>query len=147
MESCINLQERFGQRYRIGWEADGTTRGQWPEADRPWLREIRCKRRGVIYPQGGEILAAMTPRTRVAARLRALPCILSVRGALETIVTFHVDHADAVFEIMQPYKRRKVSASTFANLAKAQEAQKARTRDAITEPESTNATQDKGRAE
>lgn len=97
---CINLQDRFGRRYRVSWEADGATRYHWPEVYRPWLLEIRC-RYGLIYPFGAEILQAMTDRPRFGAKLRALPCIQSARGDAETVVTFHVDRAAAVFEVLE----------------------------------------------
>lgn len=114
--SCINLAERFGRRYRVSWEADGATKPQWPREDWPWLMEIRC-RYGVIYPEGGEILQAMTDRPRLGAKLRALPCVLSTRGDLETVVTFHVDDAPAVFRLLKPYRRRQVSGAERERLA------------------------------
>ncbi len=107
---CVNLQERFGGRYRIGWEANGATKNQWPKEDWVWLMEIRC-RYGLVYPKGGEILQAMTDRPRIAAKLRALPCVLTARGDAETVVTFHADHAPTVFQVLQPYRRRQVSAA------------------------------------
>jgi hypothetical protein len=114
--TCIDLQARFGRRYRVSFEADGATRSQWPESDRPWLLEIRG-RSGVVYPQGGEILVAMTPRPRLGAKLRALPCVLTARGDTETVVAFHVDDAPAVFALLKPYKRRQVSAAERERLA------------------------------
>lgn len=108
--TCINLQERFGKRYRVGFEANSATRYQWPEGDRAWLLEVRC-RYGSVYPKGGEILQAMTPRPRLGAKLRALPCVLTARGDADTVVTFHVDEAPAVFALLKPYRRRQVSAS------------------------------------
>ncbi len=107
--TCINLQERFGRRCRVSWEADGATRFQWPEADRPWLMEIRCHR-GVVYPVGGDILAAVGRGPRTCARLRALPGLLTVRGDLEPVVTFPADQAEAVLSVLKPYRRRQVSA-------------------------------------
>jgi len=106
--TCIDLQQRFGRRYRIGWEAGGATRFQWPEAERLWLMELRC-RYGMVYPHGGEILAAVGRGPRTCAKLRALPCVLSARGDLETVVTFHVDHIEQVLAILKPYRRRQVS--------------------------------------
>jgi hypothetical protein len=103
--TCI---ERFGKRYRIGWEAGGATKGQWPEAERPWLMELRC-RFGTIYPKGGEILQAMTDRPRIGAKLRALRCVLSSKGDLETVVSFHVDDIEQVLALLKPYRRRQLS--------------------------------------
>jgi hypothetical protein len=114
--TCINLEERFGRRYRVSFEADGATRYQWPETERPWLMEIRG-RHGMVYPKGGEILQAMTTHTRIAGKLRALPCVVSVRGDAETVVTFHVDDAPAVFQLLKPYRRRHVSPAERERLA------------------------------
>ena len=38
--TCINLAERFGQRYRIGYEEQAA---DWPVAERPWLARILCR--------------------------------------------------------------------------------------------------------
>jgi len=115
--SCVNLQERFGRRYRVGWEADGATKGLWPKDDWPWLMEIRG-RHGVVSPKGGDVLQAMTPHRRVGARLRALPwCVAIARGEEETVVTFHVDDAAAVFKLIRPYRRRRVSEAERRRLA------------------------------
>jgi hypothetical protein len=105
IEDCINLQERFGKRYRVGWKA---TKGQWAREDWPWLMEIRC-RYGIVYPVGGEILAVVTDRPRLGAKLRALPCVLSSRGDVETVITFHVDDIEAVLAVLKPYRRRQLS--------------------------------------
>ncbi|MGD0945875.1 MAG: hypothetical protein ABSA52_00475 [Candidatus Binatia bacterium] len=106
--SCVNLQERFGRQYRVTWEADGVTKRFWAREDWSWLMDIRG-RRGVIYPFGGEMLAAVESGARIGAKLRALPCVRSTRGDTETVVTFHVDDAPAVFELLKPYRRRQVS--------------------------------------
>jgi hypothetical protein len=47
--TCANLEEGFGRRYRIGWEANGATKAQWPREEWPWLMEVRCHR-GKVYP-------------------------------------------------------------------------------------------------
>lgn len=106
--SCINLQERFGDRYRVGWEADGVTKALWPRKDWPWLMELQCHY-GTVYPQGGDLLQAMTDRSRIARQLRALPCVLSARGDAETVVRFHVDDIEQVLAVLKPYRRRQVS--------------------------------------
>mgnify|MGYP001461173290 CR=1 FL=1 len=101
--TCIDLRERFGTRYRVRKEADGATWHETPEAERPWLLELPC-RFGVIYPHGGEILAATVTSRRIGHRVAALPCIRSSRGDTERVVTFHVDDAEAVFALMKPYR-------------------------------------------
>jgi hypothetical protein len=108
VRTCINLAERFGRRYRVSFEAGGATKGQWAREDWPWLMEIRG-RYGVVYPKGGEILQGMTDRPRMGRKLRALPCVRSVRGDAETIITFRVADAEQVFALLKPYRRRQMS--------------------------------------
>lgn len=106
--TCINLEARFGRRYRIGWEADGATRYQWQEAERPWLMELRC-RYGKVYPWGGELLLAMTDKRRIGAQLRRLACVLQTQGDEEVVIRFHVDDIEQVLALLKPYRRRQVS--------------------------------------
>ena len=40
-KELVDLAATFGRRYRVTREADGATWFHWPEADRPWLLEIR----------------------------------------------------------------------------------------------------------
>jgi len=113
---CISLAERFGQRYRIGWEADGATKGLWPREEWPWLMEIVC-RYGRVAPYGGEILIATTTHRRIGAVLRGLPGLLHAKGEDEVVVRFHVDHLDAVLAVIKPYRRRRVTAVERKRLA------------------------------
>jgi hypothetical protein len=106
--TCINLEERFGRRYRIAWEAGGKTKPLWPREEWPWLMELRCHG-GKAYPWGGELLQAYTDRRRTGAQLRALPCVLDAKGDDEVVVRFHVDHIEQVLAILKPYRRRQVS--------------------------------------
>ena len=105
---CVNLQEIFAKQYRLQWEAGGETRSRWPKEEWPWLLEVHC-RLGVVYPFGGEVLAAFTDRPRIGAKLRVLPFILTSKGDEETVVTFHVDHAPAVLKLLRAYRRRSLS--------------------------------------
>lgn len=106
--SHLAPDRRFGARYRVGWEADGATRAAWPEDERLWLLEIRC-RYGVIYPHGGNLLAATITSRRIGQQVAALPCIRSRRGDVELVVTFHVNDAEAVLALLKP---RRVYAFT-----------------------------------
>jgi hypothetical protein len=143
--TCIDLQARFGKRYRIGWEAGGATKGQWPEADRPWLMEIRC-RFGRIFPKGGEILQAMTDRPRMGTKLRALPCVLAARGDLETVVTVHVDDIDQVLALLRPYRRRQAGTPSAKQIAARDRfAERARARTQV-QPSALGSTIDTGNA-
>lgn len=101
---CVDLDARFGRRYHLGREAEGVTWTSTPEAERIWLLEIPCKY-GTVYPHGGEILAAVVRGGRIQSKVLAVPGILSRRGDLELVVTFHVDHADAVLAILRPRRR------------------------------------------
>ena len=115
MTACVDLAARFGDRFRLTWEADGVTKSEWTREDWPWLQRIRC-RYGEVYPYGGELLQAMTARPRLGTRLRALPFVLHARGDIETVVQFHVDHLNAVLAILKPYRRRQISAAEKARL-------------------------------
>ena len=112
----IDLRARFGDRYRIGWEAGSLTRSAWPRKDHIWLQELRCKY-GAISPFGGSILQATTSdHPRIGARLRQLPCVLTARGDVETVITFAVKDIESVFAVLQPYRRRQLSEEQRAKL-------------------------------
>ncbi len=104
--SCIDLAERFGRRYRIGYEAQAA---DWPPADRPWLARIAC-RYGHVGVQGGERLHAFTDRPVIGARLRQLAFVEHAQGDAEVRVVFHVDHLAEVLAILKPYRRRQLTA-------------------------------------
>jgi len=114
--TCISLAERFGHQYRIGWEAEGATKGLWPREEWPWLMEIVC-RYGRVAPYGGELLRATTTHRRIGAVLRGLPCVLYAKGEDEVVVRFHVDHLDAVLAVLKPSRRRQVTAVERKRLA------------------------------
>jgi len=104
----VDLEAVFGVRYKLRKEADGVTWFETSEQDRVWLLELLCKY-GVVYPQGGDILAATITSRKIGKMVAALPCIRSSRGDIERVVTFHVDDADAVLELLRPSRRRQVS--------------------------------------
>jgi len=147
--TCIDLQQRFGRRYRIGFEADGATKAQWPREEWPWLMELRCHR-GKVYPHGGELLQAYTDRRAIGRMLRALPCVLHAKGDDETVIRFHVDHIDAVLAILKPYRRRQLSEAQkkqqAERLAAFRFGKSAAVQDAKAALESTNAGRDEGQA-
>lgn len=120
----LDLRTEFGDRFRLGWEADGITRSAWAVAEQCWLLEIRC-RYGTMYPHGGDLLAAFTDRPRVGARLRRLRFLVSARGDREVVVTFHVNDVEEVFAVLKPYRRRRLSpaqrAKNAATLARARQ--------------------------
>ena len=49
---CINLNEHFGTRYRITFDAAYDSRTRPPAKLDPWMMQIPCQR-GVMYPYGG----------------------------------------------------------------------------------------------
>ena len=76
---CVNLKERFGQRYRVVAE-DGNSRNT-----DPWLWQIPCKY-GHFYPDGG---------TRIGACLAEFNRLWSRRvlaqGAIVLLITDGID--------------------------------------------------------
>lgn len=108
MTTCLDLRARFGDRFKIRKEANGATWHETPEAERVWLLELPCMY-GVVYPQGGDILAAVVTGRYARQEVAALPCLRSRRGDVELVVTFHVDDAETVLAILQPRRRRRLS--------------------------------------
>lgn len=114
MPTCLNLAELFGDRYRIGHDEVAQT---WGERADPWMMTILC-RRGVIYPQGGDLLAVEVDyRPGIAKQLAALGGVRCVQdGDHEKTFVFPVALFDAVAAIVKPRKRRKLSPERRARL-------------------------------
>jgi hypothetical protein len=112
-KQVVDLAASFGARFKVSREAGGETWEKWSVADRVWLLEIRG-RHGLVHPYGGDLLCAVSNTGHTGARLRRLPFVLDVRGDEETVIRFHVDHAKEVFEIIRPYRRRRLSAEQRA---------------------------------
>jgi hypothetical protein len=118
MPTCVNLETLFGARYRVRKEADGVTWFDTSEDDRPWLLELPC-RFGVVYPHGGDVLAAMVTSRRIGRHVAALPCILSKRGDDELVASFHVDDAEQVLSLLRPYRAHTMTEARRQALAAA----------------------------
>jgi hypothetical protein len=106
---CVNLRERFGDRYRVGYEESYyADRGDSARKDDPWLQIVLCQH-GHIYPRGGQGLAASTDkRGTVAKRLAALDCTTMLQDVDDGInAAFHVDDFDRVAQLMKPRRRRR----------------------------------------
>lgn len=119
MDCCINLRERFGDRYRVAYEEGYVAQyGKDARVDDPWLQIVLC-RHGHIYPQGGEILAASTnERGPVAGALVRLKCTTVLQDGSDGVnVAFHVDHFDVVAAILRPRRKRQVSDQDRTRLA------------------------------
>ena len=115
---CIDLQAVFGSRFKLRREAGGVTWTETPERERVWLWEVPC-RYGIVYPQGGEILAATITSRIMGRRVAALPGMLSSRGDVERVVKFHVDDAEAVLAILKPKPVYRMSEAQRLQLAAA----------------------------
>ncbi len=102
MTECIDLEKRWGKRYRLEYE--GGAKGD------PWLAMICC-RYGHIYPHGGTFLGAATnSRGRISNQLSALPCVRVAQDGDDGInVVFDVADFDKVAKIIQPKRRRKIN--------------------------------------
>lgn len=111
--TCLDLDALYGSRFRLRWEADGVTRYLWHPEERGWLREILC-RHGRVYPVGGTRLAAFSEKPRIVARLADLAGTRT-HGSEE--VRFDVADAEAVYAVMQPRRRRRLSAVERARKA------------------------------
>ena len=111
-EGCINLQERFGKRYRVGYEE--SYQAQYGKRSRrcdPWLMVIHC-RYGHIYPFGGDLLAASVDgHAQIANRLRRLSCCRDYQDGDggELTALFNVADLPEVAKILRPRRRRQLS--------------------------------------
>ena len=72
---CVDLQERFGDQYRVRHEESYyADHGDKARSEDAWLLTIPCHY-GHVYPFGGNLLAASVDgHPNVAGVLRRLPC-------------------------------------------------------------------------
>ena len=72
---CINLRERFGKRYRVGYEESyQAAHGDQARREDPELMVVRC-RYGELFPWGGtELAASVGGHPNVAGMLRRMSC-------------------------------------------------------------------------
>src|SRR5712692_6269018 len=112
--TCINLRERFGEQYRIGFAEAAEGRND------PWMMTIPC-RWGTIYPHGGEMLALdLDGHPRVAKQVAAIPgIVLHQDGNDEKTFLFPVGLFDQVAAFVEPKKLRRLSEEHKAKLLKA----------------------------
>jgi hypothetical protein len=105
---CINLKERFPE-YRIFWEDNGSYKDLVPREEWPWLMEIRGEN-GFVAPHGHDILCVYPRGAKTATKIEALPFIIRKMGESgESRFWFHVDHAEEIFAIIKPRRRRRLS--------------------------------------
>lgn len=102
-QRCINLMDRLGREYRIGWNPAYDPKGRPRDTLDPWYMVVVC-RHGEICPYGGSQLAVEAEgRPKIKGRLAALPfCKLYQDG--DDFGSFIFDVADfaQVAEIVKP---------------------------------------------
>jgi len=112
-KDCVNLRERFGQRYRAQY-------GPNARIEDPWLQIFPCKA-GHIFPWGRSILAASTnSRGPTATKLAALDfATLHQDGDDRVTVLFPVERFSKVAALMHPKRRRQMTAKQRQRLVEA----------------------------
>lgn len=118
---CVDLDARFGRRYRIEYEESYSAQhGPKAKVRDPWLMVIPC-RAGHISPWGGSLLAACTNTSGPTARkLAALPgAEVAQDGGDGVTVLFDVGQLKAVAKLMHPRRCRQLSHEQRARLADA----------------------------
>jgi hypothetical protein len=110
----VNLKERFGHQYKIGHDPAATT---WGEKADPWMMTIPC-RLGTIYLHGGDLLAVeIDGHPKAARQVAAIPAVSCWQdGDDEKTFLFPADRFDEVAAIVQPRRRRQLSAEHQARL-------------------------------
>ena len=108
--TCVNLTERFGDFFKIGFDPAYDPKHRPRDKLDPWYMLICCYR-GEVYPHGGDTLVVeVEGRPIIRNRLAALDCTtVHQKGDNFGAFRFHVDDFDAVAEIVLPRKRRQVS--------------------------------------
>jgi hypothetical protein len=117
--TCINLLERFGDRYKIAFDEAYNPRHLPKDRLDPWMMVIPC-RGGVIYPYGRDLLAVEVDGHPGAAKaLAATPGVrLYQDGDREQTFLFPIDLFERVAAIVRPRKRRRLTESHRAALAR-----------------------------
>ena len=119
MTTCINLQQQFGDRFRVTYEESYyAERGDRARAEEPWLMIIPCKH-GEIYPFGDDDLVASTKIAGGIARVLKSLTFTTVHqdGTDGVDVRFPVGRFDEIAAIMKPKRRRQVSDAERLRLA------------------------------
>jgi hypothetical protein len=105
MNSCVNLRQWFGQKYRIRWdEADESNHQD------PWMMTIPC-RLGTIYPYGGDMLAVeVDGHNPTANRLAVLPDVIAHQiGDFERTYLFHVGLFEQIAALVHPHRKPELT--------------------------------------
>jgi hypothetical protein len=112
--ACIDLRERLGERYRIGFDEAAVN------GNTPWMQTIPC-RFGTIYPHGNENLAVeVDGHNRIAKQVAAIPgVVLHQDGDDEKTFVFPVSLFDKVAAIVEPKRVKRLTDEQKAKLVDA----------------------------
>ena len=119
MTTCIDLKERFGDKYRIAKDKSYFAEyGPTAWTHDPWYLQIPC-RLGHIYPHGGSTLGISLDGHPIKSKqLAALDCCrVHQDGADGTTLLFDVADFVEVAEIVRPHRRVQLSDERKAELA------------------------------
>jgi hypothetical protein len=104
---CIDLQDRFGNRYRVTHDPASTPRGA---TDDPWYQRIptRC---GEIFPYDDLYLVVeVEGHRKLKAQLSRLNCCeIHQTGDDFGSFKFHVSDLDRIAAIVKPHRRQQLS--------------------------------------
>jgi len=122
MPACVSLLQRFGRECRVTFDPAYDHRHVPRDRLDPWMLQLPCAR-GVIYPHGGELLAAEVDyRAPTFKALLAIPGVkLHQDGDHEKTLVFHVDLSPQVAAILKPRRRRVLTDERKAALSLAGE--------------------------
>ncbi len=118
---CINLRERFGDRYKVTYEESYYAQhGKRGRAVDPWLMIIPCEH-GHIYPHGGDLLAFATDkRGPLAKKLCRLKFATTHQDGDDGVnIVFPAGRFEEVARIVQPKPKRRLSEEHRRKLAEA----------------------------
>jgi hypothetical protein len=110
MFECVNLIDRFGDKYKIGWDSCYNPKGRPKEKLAPWYMTVPCER-GTIYPHGDLKLGVMVDYRPITANLLAESGVCELYQDCDREKTFLFDVADfdTVAEIVKPRRKRRLT--------------------------------------
>jgi hypothetical protein len=116
--NCVNLRKTLGKKWRITWDPAYNPRHVARESLDPWMMQIPCRGGMTIYPHGGTKLAVECDyHPQVARQLGSIPGVELVQdGDHEKTFVFDVSLFDQVAAIVNPRRRRRLSAQHRARL-------------------------------
>lgn len=107
---CVNLLERFGSEYRIGWDPCYDPKHRPREKLDSWYMTIPC-RLGSIHPFGGSTLVLEIEGHVVTRnKISQLPFTETHQtGDDINSYQFDVKHFDQIAEIVRPHRKPHIS--------------------------------------